>query len=66
MQTTTTMAPLRSVIRVALVTASLLLVPLLDVLQSVSGVAFTHFDANDVVRHPLVQRIVRAYEQKAP
>ena len=38
----------------------------LDVLQSVSGVAFTHFDANDVVRHPLVQRIVRAYEQKAP
>ena len=38
----------------------------LDVLQSVSGVAFTHFDAGDVVRHPLVQRIVRAYEEKFP
>ena len=34
----------------------------LDVLPGVAGVAFTHFDAGDVVRHPLVQRIVRAYE----
>ena len=34
----------------------------LDILQQVTGVAFTHFDASDVVRHPLVQRIVRAYE----
>jgi phosphate starvation-inducible PhoH-like protein len=25
-------------------------------------VAFTFFDAADVVRHPLVQRIVQAYE----
>jgi phosphate starvation-inducible PhoH-like protein len=33
-----------------------------DVLRSVEGVAFTFFDAQDVVRHPLVQRIVRAYE----
>jgi phosphate starvation-inducible PhoH-like protein len=32
------------------------------VLQSVEGVAFTLFDAGDVVRHPLVQRIVCAYE----
>jgi phosphate starvation-inducible PhoH-like protein len=38
----------------------------LDVLQGVSGVAFTHFDSGDVVRHPLVQRIVRAYEEKMP
>ena len=38
----------------------------LDILQNVSGVAFTHFDASDVVRHPLVQRIVRAYEERAP
>jgi phosphate starvation-inducible PhoH-like protein len=30
----------------------------------VTGVAFTHFDASDVVRHPLVQRIVLAYEQE--
>jgi phosphate starvation-inducible protein PhoH and related proteins len=34
----------------------------LQVLQGVSGVAFQYFDAADVVRHPLVQRIVRAYE----
>ena len=33
-----------------------------DVLRNVEGVAFTFFDAHDVVRHPLVQRIVRAYE----
>jgi phosphate starvation-inducible PhoH-like protein len=33
-----------------------------DVLRGVDGVAFTFFDAQDVVRHPLVQRIVRAYE----
>jgi phosphate starvation-inducible PhoH-like protein len=36
----------------------------LDILPGVAGVAFTHFDAGDVVRHPLVQRIVRAYEQR--
>jgi phosphate starvation-inducible PhoH-like protein len=35
----------------------------LDVLPNVAGVAVSHFDASDVVRHPLVQRIVRAYEQ---
>jgi phosphate starvation-inducible protein PhoH and related proteins len=32
------------------------------VLRGVPGVAFTLFDASDVVRHPLVQRIVCAYE----
>jgi phosphate starvation-inducible protein PhoH and related proteins len=32
------------------------------ILRNVSGVAFTLFDAGDVVRHPLVQRIVQAYE----
>jgi phosphate starvation-inducible protein PhoH and related proteins len=32
------------------------------VLRDVTGVAFTFFDAQDVVRHPLVQRIVKAYE----
>jgi phosphate starvation-inducible PhoH-like protein len=32
------------------------------VLRGVEGVAFTLFDAGDVVRHPLVQRIVCAYE----
>jgi phosphate starvation-inducible PhoH-like protein len=34
----------------------------LQVLRGVQGVAFSHFDAADVVRHPLVQRIVMAYE----
>jgi len=34
----------------------------LRVLRNVTGVSFVHFDAADVVRHPLVQRIVQAYE----
>ena len=33
----------------------------IGVLRGVEGVAFTFFDAQDVVRHPLVQRIVQAY-----
>ncbi|TDP73228.1 phosphate starvation-inducible PhoH-like protein [Roseateles toxinivorans] len=32
------------------------------VLSDVDGIAMTHFTAADVVRHPLVARIVRAYE----
>ncbi|MDO9423981.1 MAG: PhoH family protein [Methylobacter sp.] len=34
----------------------------LEVLKNVEGISFTFFDARDVVRHPLVQRIVCAYE----
>jgi len=34
----------------------------LEVLKGVAGVRFTHFDKKDVVRHPLVQAIVHAYE----
>lgn len=37
----------------------------IEVLKEVEGVSFTFFDAADVVRHPLVQRIVRAYESHA-
>jgi phosphate starvation-inducible PhoH-like protein len=37
----------------------------LHLLQDVSGVAISHFDAADVVRHPLVQRIVQAYERES-
>lgn len=33
----------------------------LEVLHGVEGVSATHFEAQDVVRHPLVQRIVEAY-----
>ena len=36
---------------------------ILDVLNKVPGISFTHFSAKDVVRHPLVQRIVEAYEK---
>jgi phosphate starvation-inducible PhoH-like protein len=34
-----------------------------SVLRDVRGVAFTLFEAEDVVRHPLVQRIVNAYQK---
>ncbi|MEG3436022.1 PhoH family protein [Pannus brasiliensis CCIBt3594] len=33
------------------------------ILKSVEGIAFCHLSRADVVRHPLVQRIVSAYEQ---
>lgn len=33
-----------------------------DVLSDIDGISFTHFKSYDVVRHPLVQRIVEAYE----
>jgi phosphate starvation-inducible PhoH-like protein len=32
-------------------------------LQGVEGIAIVQFDKRDVVRHPLVQRIVHAYER---
>lgn len=32
-------------------------------LTSVEGVAFAHLEADDIVRHPVVGRIVRAYEK---
>ncbi len=35
----------------------------IDVLKDVPGISFTHFKPKDVVRHPLVQRIVEAYER---
>lgn len=35
----------------------------IEVLRGVQGVSFTFFNAQDVVRHPLVQRIVQAYER---
>lgn len=36
----------------------------LEVLRDVQGVGFQFFEARDVVRHPLVQRIVQAYEAR--
>ena len=35
-----------------------------QVLENVSGIAFTFFKSEDVVRHPLVQKIVNAYERR--
>jgi phosphate starvation-inducible PhoH-like protein len=32
-------------------------------LKDVRGIAFQQFQAEDVVRHPLVQKIVSAYER---
>lgn len=34
-----------------------------EVLKDVKGIGFTHFQSKDVVRHPLVQRIVEAYDR---
>jgi phosphate starvation-inducible PhoH-like protein len=38
----------------------------INILGGVEGVSFCHFEEGDVVRHPLVQRIVRAYESAKP
>ncbi|HET9048504.1 MAG TPA: PhoH family protein [Chiayiivirga sp.] len=36
-----------------------------EVLRAVEGISFSFFTAHDVVRHPLVARIVRAYEMQS-
>ncbi|MBZ5640246.1 MAG: PhoH family protein [Acidobacteriia bacterium] len=36
-----------------------------DVLSGISGIEFVHFDETDVVRHPLVQQIIVAYDRRA-
>jgi phosphate starvation-inducible PhoH-like protein len=35
------------------------------ILKNIQGITFSTFSRNDVVRHPLVQEIIRAYEQTA-
>ena len=37
----------------------------LAILSDVKGVSFTFFSPKDVVRHPMVQHIVEAYEREA-
>ena len=39
------------------------LVETVKILKNVKGIAFTHFLSADVVRHPLVQKIINAYEE---
>jgi phosphate starvation-inducible PhoH-like protein len=41
------------------------LVEAADILKSVDGVSFNYFTEEDVVRHHLVQRIIRAYDEKS-
>lgn len=35
----------------------------LSIIDGVEGIGVTYFDSKDVVRHPLVQKIINAYEQ---
>ena len=42
------------------------LVDAINILDGVEGIQFCHFADSDVVRHTLVQRIVRAYESTKP
>jgi phosphate starvation-inducible PhoH-like protein len=39
------------------------LVEALDVTSRIEGIAFIKFDERDVVRHNLVQQIIKAYEE---
>src|SRR5262245_42453510 len=39
------------------------LVEAMKVVGSIEGISFIHFDERDVVRHKLVQQIVKAYEK---
>ncbi len=39
------------------------LIEAVDVLKNVDGLSFVYFDESDVVRHQLVQRIIRAYDE---
>ena len=39
------------------------LVEAIQVVEGIAGVEFVRFDETDVVRHPLVQRIIRAYDR---
>jgi phosphate starvation-inducible PhoH-like protein len=41
------------------------LVEAAEILKSVDGVSFNYFTEEDVVRHHLVQRIIRAYDEKS-
>ncbi len=41
------------------------LVEAVDLLGDISGIEFCRFNKHDVVRHPLVQKIIAAYEEQA-
>ena len=41
------------------------LVEAIDVVGNIEGISFIYFDERDVVRHSLVQRIIKAYDERA-
>ena len=41
------------------------LIEVQSILKSVAGIRFVYFDDQDVVRHPLVSAIIRAYDARA-
>ncbi|MFA6730927.1 MAG: PhoH family protein, partial [Eubacteriales bacterium] len=42
------------------------MVEAINILTGISGIEIFHFSHKDVVRHPLVQKIIQAYEKKSP
>lgn len=40
------------------------LVDVMEILSAIPGISFVQFNERDVVRHPLVQEIIRAYEKR--
>ncbi len=42
------------------------LVDAINVLKGVEGIGFSYFDQRDVVRHKLVQSVIKAYEKRDP
>ena len=40
------------------------LVEAIDIVGKIEGIAFVYFDERDVVRHTLVQRIIKAYDER--
>jgi phosphate starvation-inducible protein PhoH and related proteins len=41
------------------------LIEAVEVVGNIEGIAFIYFDERDVVRHSLVQRIIKAYDERA-
>jgi phosphate starvation-inducible PhoH-like protein len=39
------------------------LIQVKEILQDIEGIAFVYFDEKDVVRHRLVQEIIKAYDR---
>jgi PhoH-like protein len=42
------------------------LIEAIDVVGNIEGISFIYFDERDVVRHNLVQQIIKAYDERKP